>query len=425
MSLSRSVLRWLFLALAVVSVLALAACSSSNNEKTPATTAPVKFDGTVKIGMIAEFSGNAATPNSPSQLLGAQKAARDINDAGGIKIGGKAYQLEIVTADTRSESVGSVAGAQTMIDQNIKVVYDGTCQFWNQAYEPLKAKGNTLVSTNCPLGLNRLQFEGTQAHPLLFATIDFAEPIIIGWLKMVQALYPNDIKSVSSLLDNGALGAAMAPAVQKGAQQMGLTYAPAVSYPVGQTDFSSYVTNMKAAKVDMVYSSAPGGTTELPQAAMDLQMTKYLVVPGLRPFLFKNMKLNGGVIISADWRVPYTSGLTPPNLVSVVDSFGKLAGNQPPQLGFAVAFNDWIWMLKQAMEQAGTTDDMAAVAKALVGQKYNGPFGTSETMVDHSAIGATGIVVFKDDKATVYIYADARQTKPVSTFGPINVADIK
>lgn len=75
---------------------------------------------TVKIGVGQPLSGNLA-PLGRDLLNGVQMAVDEINAAGGVRIGGKAVHLEVVSADDKSDPEAGKAAAQTLVDAGVLV----------------------------------------------------------------------------------------------------------------------------------------------------------------------------------------------------------------------------------------------------------------------------------------------------------------
>jgi branched-chain amino acid transport system substrate-binding protein len=74
----------------------------------------------VKIGVGQPLSGNLASLGR-DLANGVQMAVEDINAAGGVRIGGKAVQLEVVTADDKSDVEAGKAAAQALVDAGVLV----------------------------------------------------------------------------------------------------------------------------------------------------------------------------------------------------------------------------------------------------------------------------------------------------------------
>jgi len=410
--------RWLLFGLLAAVALGMAACGDEGEEEPVAETAPP-----IKIGVVYDASGAVTSPLGLSYVKGAEIAIDDINAQGGIKVGGQTYRLEYVKVDSRSDPVAAIAGAQQLLQDRVVAVAVGTCAFAPQVYAQIKPTANTFVWTVCPPLLNLLDknvpafYEGLEKNPLLFSAVDFTLPIIKGWLAQITAIHP-DIKKVSFLLDNGPLGRALVPTLEIASKDLGLEFVGGDQYPLGTTDFSTYATNVKARNPDIVYMTSGTVAFDVPVAAVELDIAPYIIVSGLRPSDVPSLGDFGDmVVIATDFRLPYHKGIEPPEYTDEVAKFGELPGGLPLQIGFAVAWYDFIQLLAQAMEKAGTVTDADAIAQAFVGQSRESIMGGKVTVdPDHATRGSMGNFEVTRDKFTVYIYTDATSSKPIDKY---------
>jgi branched-chain amino acid transport system substrate-binding protein len=88
----------------------------------------------IKIGVVGPHSGPAAA-DGQSTLIGAQIAAAEINDAGGL-LGGR--KIEIIAADTRGIPAESVSAFRKVVTQD-KVVGVDCCWFSSSTIATLPA----------------------------------------------------------------------------------------------------------------------------------------------------------------------------------------------------------------------------------------------------------------------------------------------
>src|SRR5436853_2597956 len=68
---------------------------------------------TVHIGLIAELSGDLPAVGASSRTA-AELAVRQINDAGGLAIGGKNFRVELAIEDNASKADQAAAAAQKL-----------------------------------------------------------------------------------------------------------------------------------------------------------------------------------------------------------------------------------------------------------------------------------------------------------------------
>jgi branched-chain amino acid transport system substrate-binding protein len=72
---------------------------------------------TIKIGINAEITGDKPKVGEQSKFA-AEMYVKEINDAGGIDVGGKSYKLELVIEDNNATAEGAAGAANKLISQN-------------------------------------------------------------------------------------------------------------------------------------------------------------------------------------------------------------------------------------------------------------------------------------------------------------------
>src|ERR1700761_6545752 len=78
---------------------------------------------TVKIGVVAAESGSFVSAGH-TLPAGVSLAVKEINDAGGIKVGGKTYTIELVRRDDRTDVGTAVAATQELVrDVGVKAIF--------------------------------------------------------------------------------------------------------------------------------------------------------------------------------------------------------------------------------------------------------------------------------------------------------------
>src|SRR3972149_32966 len=73
--------------------------------------------GTVKIGLNIEITGDKPKVGEQSKFA-AEMFQAEVNEAGGIDIGGKKYQIELVIEDNNATPEGAVSTANKLISQD-------------------------------------------------------------------------------------------------------------------------------------------------------------------------------------------------------------------------------------------------------------------------------------------------------------------
>ncbi|MHB1339758.1 MAG: ABC transporter substrate-binding protein, partial [Bellilinea sp.] len=102
----------LVMAVLVISSLLLAACGGG-----------VEGD-VIKVGVVAELTGDIPAVGASCKNA-AELAVKEINDAGGLEVGGKTYQIELFIEDNAGKADQSASAASKLITQQNVVAIIG------------------------------------------------------------------------------------------------------------------------------------------------------------------------------------------------------------------------------------------------------------------------------------------------------------
>ena len=203
-------------------VAGLAACSSGlASSSTPAASAAGSGSsgGTIKIGFITPETGQLAVfSQSNAYVLGKVRSAL----AKGLTIGGKKYNVEIITKDSQSSSDGAATAASQLIqqDQVNFLLAAATPETVIPVSSQAESSGVPCVLTICPweqwyynssgaantFKYSYMYFLGTQEETNDFASL---------WQKaatnhVVGGLWPNDVDGAGfqKVMKSGGMGTA-------------------------------------------------------------------------------------------------------------------------------------------------------------------------------------------------------------------------
>ena len=151
--------RRLLAGLAATAVTAsLAACGGGGGGDSAGT-----FDGEVKVGILHSLSGTMAISETTLKEV-EEMAIKEINDAGGVKVGGKSYKIVAVSDDGASDWPTFAEKAQKLIDSDkVAVVFGGWTSASRKAMLPVfEAKNHILFYP--------IQYEGQECSRNIFYT---------------------------------------------------------------------------------------------------------------------------------------------------------------------------------------------------------------------------------------------------------------
>lgn len=225
--------------LSVASV-ALALCSSA------LLAQPASAQETLKLGMSAVLSGPGA-PWGVGAVWAGQQAAKKINDEGGIKAGGKTYELEIVAYDNKYTAADGAKVAHTLINRDeVKFIAFSMATAAVSALQAVSEKANVLTFT-AAWG-NRLRGPN---FPLTFAQANTATEIIPALYKYVKELYP-EVKTVAIINPNDASGQDVEKLAKETWGELGVEVVSSDWFERSATDFAPIVTKLITQNPDMI-----------------------------------------------------------------------------------------------------------------------------------------------------------------------------
>jgi branched-chain amino acid transport system substrate-binding protein len=318
---------------------------------------------TIKIGVLQPLSGNVAYWGS-NALMGAQMAADEINDAGGIN--GK--QIEIVKMDTAGDKAQAMAGIKKLTGQGVAAIIGPVTSGETFAVGPI-ANESQVVFISPGATADKIGDIG----PFVFRNTlndSVGAPLTVGYV-----IEKYGFKKVALLFSNNndysvGLKQIWADALGKtsGVQILG-----EVSYSDGDTDFSAQVTSLKNLAPDAVFVSGDGVLDET---------------------LFK---LAGD---AANGVILYT-GYSPENPADYAQKFladFKAQYEKEPQINSAQAY-DAMKIIAEAIKQAGP-EDKDGIRQAITEIKdFPGVSGvTTFNDQDGNAVKPAFLLEIKDGK---------------------------
>jgi branched-chain amino acid transport system substrate-binding protein len=278
---------------------------------------------TMKIGVIASLSGGGTAWGLGLQR-GVQIAIDQLNDAGGIKLDGKTYKLELIAYDDQYNAAQAKTAADRLVNRDqVKVIFGPVGSPGALGSLPVTepAKVIQFVDGYAPQIL-RNQWKGAYVFRINNSTQEFSGPIV-QWL---HKFAPN-AKKIGMIAPNDATGQSGVPILTNAYKQNGFEVWTD-AYERGTKEFTPLLLRMMAQNVDVfdLNANAPGeagllvkqarqvgykgiiiqsggaGIDELIQIAGPLAngMLKYDVIdeslPRVRPFVVAYQKKYSGVM---------------------------------------------------------------------------------------------------------------------------------
>jgi branched-chain amino acid transport system substrate-binding protein len=386
------------------SVIGIAACGGGDDGSSSS-------DGTVIIGANTQLSGPLQIYGLPA-VQGLEAAAEDINSEGGVEAGDESFEIEVVAEDNGSDPSQIVSAARAVVDAGA-VGALGPDLGAVPSYEVFRQ--NDVITFTPAFDLQLQLIEDPGGNPLLFSPTVFLAELFETNMKQLKAEVP-EIKSVAILAPNDEQGQGSAAAYQQAAEAEGLRVVGNESFQPNATDFTSALTGFKQSNPDLLIAlqSAEQATAILQQAAQ-LDVAPY----GLNDVLTPDQVLNAqGVKEKMTVIIPnFSPTFSPSATIPDYDPEVILGDEEPAgSPGAVVDMYYAVFLLKQAMEEAGTVSDAQAIAEALPGQSYDGPFGTC-TMSERRELDCETILdVVEGDTITVHRFPSPDTVQPSDTY---------
>jgi branched-chain amino acid transport system substrate-binding protein len=353
----------------------LEACGSLGN--TGGTTST----GTIKIGYVSPLTGPAAGFGEPDPYVVslARKAF-----AGGLSIGGKKYNVQIITEDSQSGPRSAQAAADLINSSNVDLILTTSApETVNPVADAAEAAGVPCISTVVPW---EAWYFGRQANPakpvdfkwtfhFSFGVAQFANAYSKLWPqvptnKVVGVMWPNDA-------DGNAIRGALGPMLK----MAGYTIVDPGAYADGSTEFTSQINLFKQKNCEIfnTFPIPPDFVTFWEQAAQQGYHPKIAQIAktGLFPSQVEALgSIGNGLASGVYWAptFPYKSSLTGISSADLASGY-QTASNKEwnQQAGASLALFD---VANAVLKASGDPKNKQAVATAMKTLSVETPLGT-------------------------------------------------
>ena len=347
-------------------LLALAACALAG----PAVAA----DDTVKIGVVAAESGSFVSAGH-TLPAGVSLAVKEINDAGGVKVGDKTYKIELVRRDDRTDIGTAVAATQELVrDVGVKAIFGSESHDFTLAMakitQPAKIlhfAGNSTLDT---ILTDAAVAPGGDAHYLFQSEpreFQRSGSTARGVLSLLQPLVDHPIKKSVIIAGNDATGQFLSSYYIKALKAEGQEVPDIIFYPPDTTDFSPILTRAKSLNPDVVHFWYNGDSTltALPQA-LELAVAPSYFLFGVDPGIWKERGLSADVPVAMSC-VPVCWGESSnAKAKAYFDAYFTAGAPKGVTSSVSLLYYDYVHMLAEAWTKAGSFDPDKVVDALLV-----------------------------------------------------------
>lgn len=209
-------------------------------------------DAVLKVGVFVPLSGAAASWGLGAKWVGEQAAA-EINSKGGIKAGGKTYNVEVIAYENGYNSAEGGKAAQAMLNRDgVRFIIQGIGTAPVKALQSLSERTGALLM-QVAWGKS---VKGPQA-PLTFTNSNTPFELFGPLFDLIKRKHP-DAKTVALLNPNDATGQEVEAEAAIQYKARGFTILTSTWYERGTTEFQPIVTKLAQTKADIMdLSGAP------------------------------------------------------------------------------------------------------------------------------------------------------------------------
>ncbi|MGH7317203.1 MAG: ABC transporter substrate-binding protein [Candidatus Rokuibacteriota bacterium] len=345
---------------------------------------PVSAQETIRIGFFAPLTGFAAADGA-SAKASAELAVEEINAAGGIK--GK--KVELVSYDDRHDSKEAVALANKLVEKDGVVgVVSGSYSMPSRVTAPIFAKAG--LPTTVAYAVHP---DVTKAGPCIFRNGFMGQ--VEGWAGAEAAVKLEKAKRIAVLTIKNDFGATTGAAFIERAKKLGAEVVSEQIYPLGEKEFSPYLTKIKEQNVDLVYHTSYYNEGSLiTRKARELGITAKLKgTEGIDSPKF--LELAGAAAEGVTFTTNLNRDDPRPEVQAFLRKYKAKTGTEADMVG-ASAY-DAVRILARGIEQAGT--DARAICGALTNLKdYPAITGKIARFTKGEVTKPVQIQVIKDGK---------------------------
>lgn len=320
----------------------------------------------VQIGIVSALTGPLAAPGK-FQMNGFRLAEEEINSAGGFRVPGKTYLVELKVYDTRGNaSEGASAMQRLATVDKVPVVLGEVLAGAAAAEAPIAQDYSVPFILTVSTAPNLTE----QGNPFLFRVNAHNDRLTVALADYVKKQGWGPVAIIAWNNDTGRNG------VNGMRKLLGANKIGYIGYfNVGDVDFSSHVSNIRAGNaqaVMLLMDEEPGSLAikQIRDAGLKVHLIGTLAM-GSDRFLKRldAAKLDGMVQYNA-----FPPNADVPRIKNFSQRYKSKFGEEAH--GFAAQSYDGLMVVVEAMKKAGTVSDTKAIRNALAGIEHQGVIGT-------------------------------------------------
>jgi len=324
---------------------------------------------TIKLGLSIPLSGAGAIWGKGSEFM-CKRAAKEIADAGGVKVGGKVYNYECTGYDNKYNAAEGTRVAQTLLNrEGVKFIGGSLGTAPVQALQSLSERQGVLLFTTA-WGKT---IKGPK-FPLTFTQMNTAHEVAPAMIKFVRKQHPN-AQTIVLLNPNDATGQETEATTKRVWMENGVKVLSSDFYERGTTEFQPIAARIASLKPDIVdLASMPPA-----DAGAVFRELKVIGWDGVKVIEvgtgIDGLRATGGDAIDGVYMgaaVTFDGPSVTAHQKEVNDEARAVLGESLNTI--QIGFYDSVYALKAAMEKAQSVDPKE-VAKVMPSVKFRTFYG--------------------------------------------------
>ncbi|HEX9838007.1 MAG TPA: amino acid ABC transporter substrate-binding protein [Anaerolineales bacterium] len=251
----------------------------------PATEAPAEpaaeLPATIKVGAVVPLTGPFAAGGAQVKN-GYELAVEDINNAGGVDVGGTMIPLELIMLDDESDPTKTVQRLETLFTDNEVVAYLGGFGSSLHAAAAGIAEKNKVPYIGVAFALYSVHQQGFK---YLFSPFPKSPALAVTTFDMLDSLSPKPT-NIAIFAESTDWGAELSELWKAEADSRGYSIVTDEEYAPGTTDFSSIILAAKDAGAEVVLAlpTPPDGLALAKQIKeLDFNANAYVFIRAADP----------------------------------------------------------------------------------------------------------------------------------------------
>ena len=318
---------------------------------------------TLVIADLESLTGAAASVGVP-QANAVELAVSEINEAGGIDVGGTTYTIELDTQDDQSDPTAGVTAVQGFISDGRKFMFGTLSSAVVGAYMPILEGNDDFISIVMGAAL-----EGITDVPAIYRPRVTLSQYTEGLSDYLEER--GDIETIAMLTDQQHAGFVeqLGP-LQDRLEDAGIETVADESYTFGATEFGAQLQSMLRGNPDALnFRGYPADVTRAIKQAREQGFDgPIFTTSGITAAEVDDAQAAGQMDGVIEVYAPLPSdliegGVNAERAEAFETAYEEMFGE--PSGGTSMSAYDGVFILARALEKAGTVDDVAAVRDAL------------------------------------------------------------